>query len=83
MNKMTLTHIGIFLAGAAIGYLVAKSNKKDSTFANYANYANSDGVPHYTQDGKLWNGPVHKDQSGRLMTGSVHTSDSQYLYHHS
>jgi len=34
MNKMTLTHIGIFLAGAAVGYLVAKNQSKDKIFAN-------------------------------------------------
>jgi len=32
MNKMTTTHIGIFLAGAAVGYFVAKSQKK--SFSN-------------------------------------------------
>lgn len=40
------------------------------------------GLPHYTKDGKLWNGETHKDASGRLMTGSVHTPDSEYLYHY-
>jgi len=39
------------------------------------------GVPHYTADGKLWEGPTHKDAEGRLMTGEVHTEDSEYLYH--
>jgi len=39
------------------------------------------GVPHYTEDGKLYEGPTHKDASGRLMTGAVHTEDSVYLYH--
>jgi hypothetical protein len=39
------------------------------------------GVPHYTKDGKLYEGPMHKDASGRLMTGAVHTADSEYLYH--
>jgi len=39
------------------------------------------GVPHYTADGKLYEGPTHKDASGRLMTGAVHTEDSEYLYH--
>ena len=32
MNKMTLTHVGILLAGVAIGYFVGKSKKKG--FAN-------------------------------------------------
>ena len=39
------------------------------------------GVPHYTKDGKLYEGPTHKDSEGRLMTGEVHTEDSEYLYH--
>jgi hypothetical protein len=39
------------------------------------------GVPHYTKDGKLYEGPTHKDANGRLMTGAVHTEDSVYLYH--
>jgi len=39
------------------------------------------GIPHYTEDGKLYEGPTHKDASGRLMTGAVHTEDSVYLYH--
>jgi len=39
------------------------------------------GVPHYTKDGKLYEGPTHKDAEGRLMTGAVHSEDSEYLYH--
>ena len=39
------------------------------------------GVPHYTKDGKLYEGPTHKGPDGRLMTGAVHTQDSVYLYH--
>jgi len=39
------------------------------------------GVPHYTADGKLYEGPTHMGPDGRLMTGAVHTSDSQFLYH--
>lgn len=39
------------------------------------------GVPHYTKDGKLWEGPTHMGPDGRLMTGEVHTEDSEYLYH--
>lgn len=38
------------------------------------------GVPHYTKDGKLYEGPTHK-HNGRLMTGAVHTEDSEFLYH--
>jgi hypothetical protein len=41
-----------------------------------------EGVPHYTKDGKVYNGPTHKDANGRLMTGAVHTEDSEYLYHY-
>jgi hypothetical protein len=41
----------------------------------------AEGVPHYTKDGKLYEGPTHKDASGRLMTGATHTADSEYLYH--
>jgi len=37
------------------------------------------GVPHYTKDGKLWEGPTHKDADGNLMTGETHTEDSEYL----
>lgn len=40
-----------------------------------------EGVPHYTIDGQLWEGPMHKDADGRLMTGATHTEDSEYLYH--
>jgi hypothetical protein len=39
------------------------------------------GVPHYTEDGKLYTGPTHKDADGRLMTGAEHNEDSEYLYH--
>ena len=39
------------------------------------------GVPHYTADGKLYEGPTHKDSEGRLMTGETHSEDSEYLYH--
>lgn len=38
------------------------------------------GVPHYTQDGELWEGPTHK-HNDRLMTGETHTEESRYLYH--
>jgi len=39
-----------------------------------------EGVPHYTKDGKLYEGPTHK-VGDRLMTGEVHTEDSELLYH--
>lgn len=41
----------------------------------------AEGLPHYTADGKLYEGPTHKDASGRLMTGAEHTAESQPLYH--
>jgi ribosomal protein S27E len=41
----------------------------------------AEGMPHYTAEGVLWEGPTHKDADGRLMTGAVHTADSVYLYH--
>jgi len=40
-----------------------------------------EGVPHYTKDGKLWEGPTHKGPDGRLMTGETHTASSKPLYH--
>jgi len=40
-----------------------------------------EGLPHYTEDGTLWEGPTHKDSEGRLMTGEVHTEESEFLYH--
>jgi len=39
------------------------------------------GIPHYTEDGVLYEGPTHKDAEGRLMTGKIHSEDSEYLYH--
>jgi hypothetical protein len=39
------------------------------------------GIPHYTEDGKLYEGPTHKNADGKLMTGAVHSEDSEYLYH--
>lgn len=39
-----------------------------------------EGVPHYTKDGKLYEGPTHK-VGDRLMTGATHSEDSEYLYH--
>ncbi len=41
----------------------------------------AEGMPHYTAEGVLWEGPTHKDADGRLMTGAVHSADSVYLYH--
>lgn len=38
------------------------------------------GVPHYTKEGKLYEGPTHR-QGDKLMTGEVHTDDSVFLYH--
>jgi len=39
------------------------------------------GVPHYTADGELYEGPTHKLADGSLMTGETHTEDSEKLYH--
>jgi len=39
------------------------------------------GVPHYTKDGKLYEGPTHKLPDGSLMTGETHNKDSEKLYH--
>jgi hypothetical protein len=41
----------------------------------------AEGMPHYTKDGVLYEGPTHRDADGRLMTGETHTEDSEYLYH--
>lgn len=40
----------------------------------------AEGQPHYTADGKLYEGPTHKNND-RLMTGAEHTEESEYLYH--
>lgn len=40
-----------------------------------------EGMPHYTIDGVLYEGPTHKDADGRLMTGAEHDEESEYLYH--
>lgn len=50
-------------------------------YAKWEKKGFSEGMPHYTADGKLWTGPTHKDADGRLMTGATHTEDSEYLYH--
>ena len=60
---------------AALGY--SKNKLKELGLLEEAEV----GVPHYTKDGKLYEGPTHKDSEGRLMTGEVHTEDSEYLYH--
>jgi len=39
-----------------------------------------EGVPHYTADGKLYEGPFHLSE-GKLMTGAIHTDESEFLYH--
>jgi hypothetical protein len=48
---------------------------------NLSKLKEEEGVPHYTKDGKLYDGPTHKDASGKLMTGDTHTSKSEYLSH--
>lgn len=40
----------------------------------------AEGMPHYTKDGVLYEGPTHR-HNDRLMTGAEHTEDSEYLYH--
>ena len=57
-------------------------NQRDSDMArgNRGGEDFKEGVPHYTKDGVLYEGPTHQ-HNGRLMTGSVHTEDSEYLYH--
>jgi hypothetical protein len=60
---------------AALGY--SKNKLKELGILEEAEA----GVPHYTKDGKLYEGPTHKDSEGRLMTGEVHSEDSEYLYH--
>jgi len=42
---------------------------------------NEVGVPHYTEDGILWEGPTHIGPDGGLMTGEVHDEDSKPLFH--
>jgi len=39
------------------------------------------GVPHYTKDGKLWEGKTHKMPDGTLMTENPHNEKSVKLYH--
>lgn len=39
-----------------------------------------EGDPHFTKDGKLYEGPTHK-MNGKLMTGATHTDESELLYH--
>jgi hypothetical protein len=70
-------HISFLLWGgkAALGWSKNKLRELGLLQENEA------GVPHYTKDGKLYEGPTHKDSEGRLMTGEVHSEDSEYLYH--
>tara|TARA_R100001510_G_scaffold15228_1_gene12681 strand:- start:17268 stop:17702 length:435 start_codon:yes stop_codon:yes gene_type:complete len=37
------------------------------------------GVPHYTEDGKLYTGATHKMADGTLHTGATHTENSKKL----
>ena len=39
------------------------------------------GVPHYTEDGKLYTGATHKMKDGTLHTGATHTKNSKTLTH--
>jgi hypothetical protein len=76
VNKASITRGRI---DGAESYDVLGLPQPDTRVPGQASFAV--GVPHYTADGKLYEGPTHKDASGRLMTGAVHTEDSEYLYH--
>jgi len=60
---------------AALGY--SKNKLKELGVLEEA----KSGVPHYTKDGELYEGPTHKLPDGSLMTGESHTDDSEHLYH--
>lgn len=64
--------------------LVGEGKASDQAYAickSYYEMEFAEGMPHYTKDGVLYEGPTHKDADGRLMTGETHTEDSEYLYH--
>ena len=71
--------------GRCIPYEIGNGYEQDQAaamcYAKWDKKEFAEGVPHYTKDGKLYEGPTHKDASGRLMTGATHTIDSEYLYH--
>jgi hypothetical protein len=70
--------------GRCIPILIGEGKDQDQAAAicySYLEEGFAVGIPHYTEDGKLWTGPTHKDAEGNLMTGEVHTEDSEYLYH--
>lgn len=69
--------ISFLLWGGKAGLAYSRNKLKELGLLEEAEV----GVPHYTKDGKLYEGPTHKDSEGRLMTGEVHTEDSEYLYH--
>jgi hypothetical protein len=67
-----------------IAYVINEGKTEDEAsgqcYGMWENREFEEGVPHYTIDGKLYEGPTHKN-NGRLMTGEVHTDDSEPLYH--
>jgi hypothetical protein len=67
-----------------IAYVINEGKTEDEAsgqcYGMWENREFEEGVPHYTIDGKLYEGPTHK-HNDRLMTGEVHTDDSEYLYH--
>lgn len=67
-----------------IAYVIKEGKTEDEAagqcYGMWENQKFAVGVPHYTKDGKLYEGPTH-EHNGRLMTGAVHTEDSEYLYH--
>ena len=72
---MTLTHIGIFIAGVAAGWMLAKSQKKDSTFANYANLtARRTGTIYQCKDGVACKYDT-TGGSGNVGTGDCNCKD--------
>jgi len=67
--------------GRKVPNCVPESNFEEELFNEIiADMLFEEGVPHYTADGKLYEGPTHK-QGDRLMTGDVHTDESEFLYH--
>ena len=64
MNKMTLVHIGIFTAGVVAGWMLAKNQKKDSTFANYVNYANLTAPGDLIKDWEYCTKKCYSDSNG-------------------
>jgi len=70
-------YISYLLWGGKAGLAYSRNKLKELGLLEES----AEGVPHYTADGKLYEGPTHKDSEGRLMTGETHTAESEYLYH--